>query len=279
MAAAASIILLITGAAYYLLNNEKPKQQQASQHIDADVSPGKEGAILTLADGRKVILDNQQQGVIANEKNNKITLSQGRISYQNFIDKNSNEIYYNTLSTPKGRVYQLLLTDGTKVWLNSASSITYPVAFNENTRTVTITGEAYFEVAKQKHKPFYVKAGTATVQVLGTHFNVNSYHDENNITTTLLEGSIMVKQNNNSILLKPGQQVQNGRNTNDIPKVIMANTEEVMAWKNGFFQFNDANLQSVMRQLSRWYDVEIKYEGIIPDKKLVGEIPKDSKII
>lgn len=275
--AAAAIVLITAGVIYYLANNEKPQKEILAQQQTSDAMPGKQGAVLTLADGRKIVLDSLEQGTIASEHGNAIILGEGQLSYANKQDPNTPEIY-NTLSTPKGRVYQLVLADGTKVWLNSASSITYPLSFTNNKRTVTISGEAYFEVAKEKNKPFDVHAGSAIIQVLGTHFNVNSYDDEAAIKTTLLEGSVRVKQHNYSTLLKPGQQAQNDQQGKITPAIIKADTEEVMAWKDGLFQFNDASLQMVMRQLSRWYDVEVKYEGKIPDKKLVGEINKDSKL-
>jgi len=183
------------------------------------------------------------------------------------------------MSTPKGGQYQLTLQDGTKVWLNAASSITYPAAFVDRMRRVKVKGEVYFEVAKNKTKPFIVDIdGGSSVEVLGTSFNINAYSDEDNSRTTLLEGSVrVVGPGSNSVMLKPGQQAVVGSGTG-VSMRSDIDTEEVMAWKDGYFEFDGASLETVLRQLARWYDVEIDYGGHVPAKTFIGEIPRDASL-
>jgi ferric-dicitrate binding protein FerR (iron transport regulator) len=168
------------------------------------------------------------------------------------------------MSTPRGGQYQLQLPDGSKVWLNAESSITYPITFTGNERKVTISGEVYFEVAKDKNKPFRVSAGDLHVEVLGTHFNINAYADEGSAKTSLLEGSVKIDRE----ILQPGQAYVNG-------KVIAADVEHDVAWKNGVFNFNDQNLSQIMRQLARWYNLEIEYPQGVPKKEYGGEIGRN----
>jgi ferric-dicitrate binding protein FerR (iron transport regulator) len=187
-------------------------------------------------------------------------------------------VTYNTMTTPKGRQFQLVLPDGSKVWLNAASSLRYPTVFAGNERTVEVTGEAYFEVARNATKPFVVKVGHETeVQVLGTHFNINSYKDEANINTTLLEGSVRVLNKGKKALLKPGQSAQVAMQANQTAGIKIVNDvdmEKVMAWKNGLFNFQDASLQEVMHQLERWYDIEVVYEKGAPEIEFVGKMER-----
>jgi ferric-dicitrate binding protein FerR (iron transport regulator) len=238
--------------------------------------PGKNGAILTLADGRSLVLDSMADGLVASQGSTNITLNNGKVFYGvNKDDRSAISTGMNTLSTPRGRQYQLELQDGTKVWLNAASSITYPTVFNSKKRMVKVTGEAYFEVAKNNAAPFTVELADKTkIEVLGTHFNINSYDTENSFNTTLLEGSVRIRTLMGSpVLMKPGEQVQvNGKGVKLVRNIDL---ENVMAWKNGLFSFSDANLATVMRQLSRWYDLDVVYEGPIPDVQFNGEIDRN----
>lgn len=275
-AAAAAVLIIMAAGVFRWINNYTSSTHVITSVVN-DVLPGSTGATVTFSDGRQLVLDSTAKGLIADEKGSQVMLEQGHLSYQPTGDHATGE-YYNTVSTPIGRVYQLTLADGTGVWLNAGSSITFPTAFAGNTRQVTISGEAYFEVAKDKFKPFLVQTGTATVEVLGTHFNINGYSNEPVITTTLLEGSVRMRQRSSSTLLTPGQQVQYDHTGDTAPQITWANTEAVMAWKNGYFQFNDTDLKAVMRELSRWYDVTVQYEGNIPTKKIIGEISKNTNL-
>jgi transmembrane sensor len=239
----------------------KPAIVQETQPTQNDVAPGGFKARLTLSDGRTVLLDSAGTGKLAEQGNMAVMNKDGQLAYQQSTG-HTKEIIYNTLSTGRGEIYSLSLSDGSRVWLNSASSIKYPVAFTGKERGVEITGEAYFEIAHDATKPFKVLAGGMETEVLGTKFNINSYSDEATLRTTLLEGSVRVVKREtgkeNSVILKPGQQAVFGPNS---PLTInhSPDLEEVMAWKNGKFVFNDVAIEEVMRQLERWYDVEIIY--------------------
>ncbi|NVM66981.1 ferric-dicitrate binding protein FerR (iron transport regulator) [Mucilaginibacter sp. SG538B] len=271
LAAAAAIILCMAiGIPVYL--NRLPQQTVAIIKKNHEIAPGGNKAILTLANGSKVVLNSAGNGNIASQGNTTIKkLSNGVVAYNknNSIAAQPAAVAYNTMSTPRGGQYHLILADGTNVWLNAASSIKFPVVFNGNERKVQITGEAYFEVAHDKTKPFRVESDGQTVEVLGTHFNINAYADENEIKTTLLQGSVRIKAGNKNYLLKPGEQshLKNG----DV-NITQADMDEALAWKNGVFHFNDAGIESVMKQISRWYDVDVKYEGKIKERTFSGEI-------
>jgi len=247
-----------------------------------DVAPGGNKAILTLSGGQQIILDSAHNGQLASQGSTRIIKTDsGSLSYHS-IPKSPNQqsaILYNTLTTPRGGQYQLTLPDGTRVWLNAASSITYPTAFIGTERKVEITGEAYFEVAKNTRQPFSVVEKGIYIEVLGTHFNVNGYDDETFSNTTLLEGAVKVSYQKVGALLRPGMQAQVYRGPNpdsQVPaiKVGPANVEQAVAWKNGLFSFAKADLPTVLRQLSRWYDVDVKYEGRMPLRSFNGEIGK-----
>jgi ferric-dicitrate binding protein FerR (iron transport regulator) len=234
-----------------------------------DVEPGGQKAVLTLSDGSTIVLDNAGNGQIAQQGQTQvIKLGNGEIQYKSGNQKTgAREVVFNTMSTPRGGQYQLVLPDGSKVWLNSESSITYPVMFSHQERKVKITGEAYFEVAKDKTKPFRVETGDMKVEVLGTHFNVKAYADEGPTKTSLLEGSVKVDMQ----VLKPGQAFINGR-------IVPTNVEQDVAWKNGIFNFNNENLTQVMKQLARWYDLDIVYPDGVPQKEYGGEIGRNLKL-
>ena len=271
IAAAASIILCVSISGYFLIHKNKSTEQTAQTH---DIAPGGNRAILTLSSGRTIDLSAAKNGKLANQGSMVISKNgNGQIVYadsENSSDAQNNG--FNIATTPRGGQYQLVLADGTKVWLNAASSIKYPVVFNGNERRVELTGEAYFEVAHNKEKPFRVISNGQQVEVLGTHFNINAYRDENTVKTTLLEGSVKVSSAGKDKILKPGEQAQlDGGNI----RVAEVDVDEVVAWKNGFFYFKDDSIQEVMKELARWYDVDIKYDGVLPSREFSGEIPRN----
>ncbi|MCO4294229.1 DUF4974 domain-containing protein [Solitalea sp. MAHUQ-68] len=275
LAAACIVLPLMIAGGYFLTRKSIITKSDLAANKENTIVPGGNKAILTLADGSSIVLNDRKNGVIANQQNAVITKdSEGKISYGS-NDAQSVAVI-NTLSTPKGGTYQVRLPDGTQVWLNAATKLSYPSSFaGANHRTVELTGEAYFEVAKDKTHPFIVKSGTQEVEVLGTHFNVNSYTDESAVKTTLLEGSVKVSANGNAHLLKPGQQsVLTATNA----EVITANIKETMAWKNGYFRFNEERIDEIMLKLSRWYDVEVSYAGKISDERFSGNISRYKNI-
>ncbi|MBS0027618.1 FecR family protein [Chitinophaga sp. 22321] len=272
--AAAAVVFIATGIYYFAKPSPPPVIVAASPAIK-DIAPGGNRAVLTLSDGSQIPLDSANNGVLAKQGNTSITkLSNGQLAY-NESGSTGDKVLYNTMSTPSGGQYQLILPDGTGVWLNAASSIYYPTAFTGNERTVTITGEVYFEVAQNEKMPFRVKAGNTTVEVLGTHFNINAYKDEPSVNTTLLQGTVQINANQQKQVIKPGQQARVIASNHGIQVLDNVDLSQVMAWKKGFFSFNDADLPTVMRQLSRWYNVEVKYEGEIPQRLFTGEIGRD----
>ncbi len=280
IAVAASIALLLSAAGWLWLNRTPsagivkiaPKPANAG-----DILPGGNKAVLTLDDGSTIMLDSTSNGIVAQQGGATILKrDNGQLAYD-VLQKGFQKVLYNTLSTPRGGQYQLVLPDGSKVWLNSGSTIRYPTNFTGKERRIDLSGEAYFEVVKNAAMPFKVNVnGKTEVAVLGTHFNINSYTDEPAINTTLLEGSVRVTEleTHDTRLIAPGEQAQlkvNGQiyvNKN-------VNIEQVMAWKNGIFNFDDADLPTVLRQLSRWYDVDIVYEGTIPQREFGGKMQRD----
>ena len=279
IAIAASVIGLLLLSTFLLYNrntsNETVNAEVSEQRFRNDVLPGGDKATLTLADGSTIILDDAQNGYLTQQGNTKIIKLDGKLSYDP-TNKNSREIIYNTISTPKGGQYQLELPDGSQVWLNATSSIHFPTSFIGNERRIEITGEAYFEIARNPNMPFIVTVNNAEVRVLGTHFNVNAYDDEDNIKTTLLEGSVKFVSGTNTNMLKPGQQSQLASN-GLINVVSNVDVDEVVAWKNGMFDFENAGIETVMRQLSRWYDVEIEYKGRTDDL-FIAEMRRNIKL-
>lgn len=293
-AAAAVLIITISFFIRSILQKPVPVNTSTEKPIAAvtDIAPGSQGAVLTLADGRKVVLDSLGNGTISLQTGAEVRLKDGQLVYDP-VAATEEQMVYNSISTPKGRQFQLILPDGTKVWLNAASSLKYPTHFSGNERKVEIKGEAYFEVAKNPHKPFIVDlpsiggGGGGQVRVLGTHFNINAYDDEPAIKTTLLEGSVKVVNrqsaigNDNSVMLKPGEQAELSRVNSPrhgghaLTIHHSPDIDKVMAWKNGVFNFNDATLQEVMHQLERWYDIEVVYETGIPKLEFVGKMGRD----
>jgi transmembrane sensor len=271
-AAAAAVLILISSGVYLWLYNASTSSAIIARQ-QLPIVPGKEQATLTLSDGSVIVLDSTGAGKIGQQGNVEIIKSaDGKVAY-NSNGVSGNQVMMNTMSTPRGGKYQLKLPDGTNVWLNAASSITYPAVFTGTNRTVKITGEIYFEVTQNKQQPFIVNIDEkSSVEVLGTSFNVNSYTDEQMVKTTLLEGSVRI---NHSQILKPGQQsVFNNKNIS----INKPDIEQVMAWKNGYFNLDGLDIKTVMKQIERWYDVEVVYEGVIPMDKLMGELPMDASI-
>lgn len=265
-AVAAAIILAVSTLVFILDNNRNQQPDNTTQTI-ADLPPGKSGAILTLADGTQLVLDSLENGVIASQNGSETILENGKLIY-NTMANGEEIVQYNVMSTPKGRQFNVVLPDGTIVWLNAASSIRYPTVFKGNQRNVSVTGEAYFEVARNAKMPFIVNANNkGQIEVLGTHFNVDAYDNNATLSATLLEGSIKV----NGTLIKPGQQAQ----ISDAVHVINADTSKVMAWKHGLFNFDGVKLEEVMKQLERWYDIEVVYEKGIPNIAFGGEMTKN----
>ncbi|WP_121813052.1 FecR family protein [Mucilaginibacter kameinonensis] len=257
---AAAILLFVFTGTYYLLHRNV--QDAASRISKTDVKPGRNQATLTLASGKKLILNNTLSGQLANEAG--VTVSKnakGELIYTTQASGNANQSAgrINTLATSKGEQYQVILPDGSHVWLNAASTLKYPVVFTGKERLVELTGEAYFEVAHNKAMPFRVKTSQQQVEVLGTHFNINAYTDEKTTATTLLEGSVKVTSasTNQKMIIKPGQQ---SAVSGDAMNVEEVDIDEAVAWKNGYFLFNDENLASIMKKVSRWYNVEVEYK-------------------
>lgn len=273
-AAAAAVLVVFSFTAYLSLNKKK-------EHVFAsDVAPGKNKAILTLANGKKISLSDATTGDIAKEAGFSITkTANGELVYNIAESENIEDSRLNTISTPKGGQWQIKLPDGSTVWLNAASSIQYPLNIGKaKQRLVKLDGEAYFEVAKDKAHPFIVETEKQSVEVLGTHFNINSYHDETVTRTTLLEGSVKVshKNTNDSEVLKPGEQSILTATGIDIKE---ADVDEAIAWKEGYFKFNNEKQSSILRKVARWYDVEVEYAN--PEAKEVmyyGTVSRFEKI-
>lgn len=281
VATSAAAVLILAAATFFYFNTRKPDNPTITKEkiktvAQQDIAPGTTAALLTLADGSKVMVDSTATGQLAQQGGMVVVNENGTLKYE-AKDQAQNEGLFNTLSTANGQTYGMVLADGSKVWLNAGASIRYPVAFSGNERIVEITGEAYFEVAHQVSKPFIVhvskqKGAGMDVQVLGTHFNINAYDDEDTIRTTLLQGSVNVKHGNGETLLQPGQQAQV---SNGVTRVLKnANVDVVVAWKNGRFNFKNADITAVMRQLTKWYNIEVGYEGPKTTQLFIGEMER-----
>ena len=282
LVSAASLAIFMAIGLYFYTNNDQTyvaptTVKKAVKQKAIDIQPGTNKAILTLSDGKKVILDDSKNEVIINDGAIKVHKNaKGIIEYTlNRLGKEQNEktevqTGYNTIQTPIGGKFQLTLADGSKVWLNSASSLRFPVYFSGDNRAVELKGEAYFEVAKSQNKKFTVRSGNQTVEVLGTHFNINAYSDEPVITTTLIEGAIRVVELNTHKfqILKPGEQ---SKVHNDI-KIQKKDTQADIAWKDGYFYFENSSIETVMRQLGRWYGITARYESVLPQQHFEGAI-------
>ena len=285
-AAAAAIFIGFFSVAYFLIY-KKQQEQLITITNKNKILPGRNKATLTLADGSKIDLDDAKTGGIAKQSQLRVTkTAAGQLVYtitntNPASSETTDKLSYNTIETPVGGQYQVILSDGTRVWLNAASSLKYPTQFAVGERKVELTGEGYFEVTKNRAKPFKVITGKQEIEVLGTHFNVNAYTDEDATTTTLLEGSVKIAAHlknqsaQQSTILKPGQQSILGSTGLAVQNV---NTEDVVAWKNGYFSFNE-DFESIMRRLSRWYNIDVVYKiDKDPDLSFGGKISRSKSI-
>ncbi|MBE9461240.1 FecR family protein [Dyadobacter subterraneus] len=272
--------ILITGIVGYAFLHKKGNQTatiaktKKPQILKNDVLPGGNKATLTLGDGSVITLEDMENGTFKKENGVKISKKEGQLVYEILPTENSSIVTYNTINTPTGGQYEISLPDGSKVWLNSKSSLHFPTAFSGKERKVELTGEGYFEVSKNKEKPFVVEAGKTHVEVLGTHFNIMAYDNEAVSKTTLLEGSVKVGNGENKKLLNPGQQAVIGSQI----RVRTADTDEAVAWKEGYFQFDNEDLTTIMRQLKRWYDVDVVNEQQIPNKHFTAMISRNTTL-
>lgn len=278
IAAAAAILLIIGVASWYLITKTQPANKKELAQKNDVVAPDNNKAVLVLANGTKILLDSASNGVMATEGKATVSkLSDGHIVYRSTGHDN---IKYNTLTVPRGsKPVQLVLADGTEVWMNVASSMIYPVSFTGSERKVQINGEAWFNVAKNKAMPFKVIANGVETQALGTQFNIQAYNDEPVQHTTLLEGVVKVTGNNNSVIIKPGEQARLQQHCSScMLTVIIADPDEVMAWKNGLFRFNNLEIKEIMRQIERWYDVQVEYEGVMKNEHFSGIVSRKSNV-
>jgi len=267
-AVAIVFLFVITGAVWLLQRKGEDRDDigKTDQVLEIDIAPGTNGAILTLDNGEQIILDSVHDGLIARQGNSNIIKKEDGLSYQS--NANGNAIVYNTITTPRGRQYpNLILADGSKVWLDAGSSIRFPVAFTGSQREVEITGQVWFDVVHNNEMPFKVIAKGVEINDLGTQFNVNAYGDEALLKVTLLQGIVRIQTST----LTPGQQAQVS-SAGQLQLVNNVDLEEIMAWKNGYFNFHNADIKAVMRELSRWYDIDVSFEGNVPDQQFNGEI-------
>jgi transmembrane sensor len=278
--AVAAVMLFFLSFAVFITKNLPRKNRKviAKTSPSKDILPGGNKAVLKLGSGQTIVLDNAQVGTVVKVGDTKINKTRdGLLVYKASESASHNAAYsFNTIKTPRGGQYQIILPDGSNVWLNAASSLRFPTRFTGKFREVEITGEAYFEVAKNAAVPFIVKNRRAEIQVLGTHFNVMAYDDESEMETTLLKGAVKIKSKNAVNILKPGQQVAvNESGLQNAPHNV--DTDEAVAWKNGMFQFQDAGIEVIMRQVERWYNVKVSYEGKVTPRQFTGTISRNVK--
>lgn len=276
-ASAAAIAILIAMYLYKVqIESHEVSKAIETKTTAIDVAAGRNRAVLTLANGRQIDLDSTGVGNIASEEGMGIRkLSDGAIAYLKLDGTETGTTAENTIRVPRGGQYSITLNDGTKVWLNAQSSLKYPVRFAGRERRVELSGEAYFEVAKNRAMPFIVKSARQQVEVLGTHFNVNSYDDEPSTVTTLEEGRVSVSANGQAKTLSPGQQTRaDGKGLTS----GAADMETALAWKNGRIEFRDADIRTIMRQVSRWYDIEVAYKGNIGERTFNGSMSRSSNL-
>ncbi|WP_288879843.1 FecR family protein [Pedobacter panaciterrae] len=272
IAAAAIILITLSAGAFYYSS----RMDRKSDKLVHDIAPGGNKAILTLANGKRISLTDAKNGQLAAQSGVTVTkLADGKIIYA-LEPGNAANATLNSIETPRGGQYQLILPDGSKVFLNAASSLIYPASFVAlKERRVELKGEAYFEVAKDKSHPFIVKTQNQEIKVLGTHFNINSYADEPMTKTTLVEGSVLVKASGIEQILKPGSQAINGFGG---LRIVEANMDEVLAWKNGYFMFDSESIESVMRKISRWYNIDVAFKGNVSKDKFGGTVSRFANV-
>jgi len=283
------MLLLVSTTAYYYFNykNKPVAPPVTSENKNETITPGGNKATLTLADGAVIDLSETENGNLAFQGNAKVIKLEDQLNYTTANTKN-NSITYNTVTTPRGGQYVVVLSDGSKVWLNAASSLKFPTTFKGTDRQVELTGEGYFEIAKSilpggKKQPFYVNVHSATgnggtIEVLGTHFNIMAYDEEAEINTTLLEGSVKVNMPDKTVFLTPGQQAHVTKSDKKTEVLTGVDIESVIAWKNGEFRFDNMDVKAIMRQIGRWYDVNIVYEAGLPETGLSGKIERKKNI-
>ncbi|MBW7889992.1 MAG: FecR domain-containing protein [Chitinophagaceae bacterium] len=279
--AAASIIILLFSSLFLLVRSSSENNGKPTKEISElqDALPGGDRAMLILSDGRQIVLDTVSSGILVEEDNYQITKEKDGLLVCRELagyEENNEKIRYSIISTPKGGKYRILLTDGSKVFLNTASSMKFPLHYARKERKVEIEGEAFFEVARNKHKPFIVKKGDVEVKVLGTKFNMQAYDDDQNIEVTLVEGLVSIEKSDTrkgSQLLRPGEKIQIGKNGRRV-LIKETNVDEATAWKDNLFWFDDSDINQVSKILSRWYNIRIEVRGHITDK-FTGSIPMD----
>ena len=297
-AIAVTLVLAVTGAWLLWINRHHPSDQSVPTAFTThnDILPGGNKATLTLSNGQQIVLNDASTGVLAEQGTAKvIKKDSGQLSYTLLNEKppKASALSYNTLTTPKSGTFMVVLPDGSKVWLNAVSSLRYPITFSDKERRVELIGEAYFEIAKvfshgeKKPKPFIVNIlpfpggmKIGQIEVFGTHFNVSAYPDEPDIKATLLEGAVEVTKDDLSVLLKPGQQAKivtdnSVKVSRKLSLINDADVEEAVSWKNGIMSFKDADIKSIMRKISRWYDADVVYVGSIPERTFRGGIPRN----
>lgn len=276
---AAAVLILISGTGILLWRKpfEHLKTPQTVQHMDKE--PGRNRAILKLGNGKEIVLDASNKGLLASQGGTRIRKAgDGMLIYDAAGSDNiEGKVYVNTLSTPAGGQYKIVLPDNSVVWLNASSSLSFPSVFTGAERNVTLAGEAYFEVSKDKEHPFKVKSGRAEVRVLGTHFNIMAYADEPRSEVTLAEGSVRVNLEKNSQLLVPGQQASFGGNSDHI-SLKQIELDDIADWKNGYFQFDNTPIEQVMREIKRWYNIEVVYQDVKPGVYITGMISRTKKL-
>ena len=252
------------------------------EKISFDILPGINKAVLTLSDGDKVLLENENPEIIDKKSGAIIKINKDGFLFYNNPTLIKTKTVYNTIETPRGGQYKILLPDGTRIWLNAGSTLKYPLNFEKHHRKVELSGEAYFEVSKNELRPFIVYSDNQSVQVLGTNFNISTYRDDSSSKTTLLEGSVKVTRSNskNYKVIIPGQQSEISKNLKDSITIKQVDLDAVIGWKDGYFIFDDEPLESILTKISRWYDVEIQYSDLIPNRHLAysGTISKYSKV-
>lgn len=272
---AASVALLLMAGAWWFLRSGNGADRVAD-YRQAAVKPGTQQAMLTLSDGSLVMVDGAARGVLSKDGDMKVLkTNQGNLEYRKDTEGQASA-GRNTLVVPRGGTFKVTLPDGTIAWINSATRMAYPAGNTGAERLVELSGEAYFEVSPDKKRPFRVVSGGTEITVTGTHFNVNAYEDEKNVTTTLAEGQVVVRREGEQALLKPGQQALS--NASGKLTVREADVEGSLAWKDGYFVFEDMELRSVMKMISRWYDVEVVYEGDIPPRRFGGTFSKSKDL-
>jgi transmembrane sensor len=277
---AAALIAAILGVSLYILLNRRGKQHVSNQQISKiqDVPPGTNKAVLTLSNGSRMLLGTDKNDSIVQQLGNNIeNLDSKSLAYSR-SKGGGQKVVFNTLETPRGGQFQLFLPDGTKVWLNAASYIKFPVSFTGKDRQVEMSGEVYFEVAKNPRIPFSVKVQNAVIEVIGTHFNIMAYTDETILVATLLEGSVRVTNGVNTVRIKPGEQARINNHAVEIDIVRDIDGDDIVAWKNGRTFFKDADIKSIMRMISRWYDVDVSYQGDIPIRSITGGISRNANL-